>query len=142
MLDSCSFANNSGRVDNVCKAKLDAAALRLQSEPESTLVVVGSAASTERNAQRLSQTRADNIRAYLTKEKGIAEGRLTSRTAAAGTGAAARKADIHLVPRGATYTGYNMKLERNRVENAKAVPAPARSNQLTAANRVVLASLQ
>jgi outer membrane protein OmpA-like peptidoglycan-associated protein len=142
MLDSCTFANNSGRVDNVCKAKLDAAALRLQSEPESSLVVVGSAASTERNAQALSQSRADNIRAYLTKEKGIAEGRLTSRTSAAGTGAAARKADIHLVPRGATFTGYNLNLDRQRVIDAMVIPAPAKGNQQDASKRVVIASLQ
>jgi len=140
MLDSCTFANNSARVDNVCKAKLDAAALRLQSEPESSLVVVGSAASTERNAQGLSQSRADNIRAYLTREKGIADGRLTSRTSAAGTGAAARKADIHLVPRGATFTGYNINLDRQRIENAKALSTPAPDSSLTASVRTVLGS--
>ncbi len=144
LLDTCTFANNSARVDNVCKAKLDSTALRLQSEPESALVVVGSAAGTERNAQGLSQSRADNIRAYLTREKGIAEGRLTSRTSAAGTGAAARKADIHLVPRGATFTAYNQTLDRQRVEAAKAisVQAPASAVAGTSSKRTVLVSLR
>lgn len=149
MLDTCSFANNSARVDNVCKAKLDATALRLQSEPEATLVVVGSAASTERNAQQLSQSRADNVRAYLSRDKGIAEGRLTSRTVGAGADPAARKADIHLVPRGATFTGYNLLLDRQRIETAQAAPAQAPASQLarkqapqSLSRKVVLASLR
>ena len=127
MLDTCNFALNSGRVDNVCKAKLDSIALRLQSEPDASLTIVGFAASNERNAQQLSQTRADNVRAYLANEKAIAQGRLTSRTGAAGTGAAARKAEMHLVPRGATFQGYNIELDRQRVRAAQeaAVPAPA-----------------
>jgi outer membrane protein OmpA-like peptidoglycan-associated protein len=153
LLDTCQFGANSARVDNVCKAKLDSIALRLQSESDSTLTIVGSAASNERNAQRLSQTRADNVRAYLSKDKGIAEGRLTSRTAAAGTGVAARKAEMHLVPRGATFMGYNLQLEMERSRSAEAVastPAPAskagpqavaRPVQKTGERRVI-ASLQ
>jgi hypothetical protein len=126
MLDTCQFALNSGRVDNVCKAKLDSIALRLQSEPDASLTIVGFAASNERNAQQLSQTRADNVRAYLANERGIAQARLTSRTGAAGTGAAARKAEMHLVPRGATFVGYNVELDRQRIRAAQeAVPAPA-----------------
>ena len=154
MLDTCQFGQNSGRVDNVCKAKLDSIALRLQSESDATLTIVGSAASNERNAQQLSQTRADNVRAYLTKDKGIAEGRLTSRTGAAGTGAPARKAEMHVVPRGATFTGYNMllDLERSRVAQAAAPrlpvaasPAPADRSQATVsepAGRRIIASLR
>jgi len=127
MLDTCQFRQNAARVDNVCKAKLDQIALRLQSESDASLVVVGFAATNERNGQRLSQTRADNVRAYLTKDKGIAEGRLTSRTGAAGAGAEARKAEMHLVPRGATFTGYNLQLdrERSRTVQAAALQSPA-----------------
>ena len=125
MLDTCQFGLNSARVDNVCKAKLDSIALRLQSEPDASLAVVGFAASTERNAQQLSQARADNVRAYLSQDKGIAEGKLTSRTGAAGTGVAARKAEMHLVPRGATFMGYNRQLDLERARTvAAADPTP------------------
>jgi len=131
LLDTCQFGLNSARVDNVCKAKLDSIALRLQSESDASLTVVGYAASNERNAQQLSQTRADNVRAYLSRDKGIPEGRLTSRTGAAGTGAAARKAEMHLVPRGATFMGYNLglDLERSRSAQAAALRSPAVARQ-------------
>jgi outer membrane protein OmpA-like peptidoglycan-associated protein len=119
MLDTCQFALNSARVDNVCKAKLDSIALRLQSEPDASLTIVGFGASNERNVQQLSQTRADNVRAYLANDKGIAQGRLVSRTGAAGTGAAARKAEMHLVPRGATFVGYNRDLDVQRMRAAQ-----------------------
>jgi hypothetical protein len=134
MLDTCAFGLNSGRVDNVCKAKLDSIALRLQSESDASLVIVGSAASTERNAQQLSQTRADNVRAYLARDKGIAESRLTSRTGAAGTGVAARKAEMTLVPRGATFMGYNKQLdiERSRSVEAAAPQLPSTASPVQA----------
>jgi outer membrane protein OmpA-like peptidoglycan-associated protein len=106
LLDQCQFALNSARVDNLCKAKLDSIALRLQSEPDAVLAIVGFAAGDEGNPQQLSQTRANNVRAYLSTDKGIAPGRVTSRTGAAGTGPEARRAEMHLVPRGATFTGY------------------------------------
>ncbi len=121
LLDQCQFALNSARVDNVCKAKLDNIALRLQNESDATLAVVGFAAGNERNPQQLSQTRADNVRAYLSTEKGIAQGRLTSRAGAAGTGPESRRAEMHLVPRGATFmVGYNRKLGEDRSKAAQA----------------------
>lgn len=103
-LEECSFRLNSARVDNVCKAKLDNAALRLQSEPEATLAIAGFAQTTERGAQRLAQTRANNVKDYLVREKGIAEGRLDVRTGTAGREQTFRRAELHLVPRGATFT--------------------------------------
>lgn len=137
MLDTCQFGLNSARVDNVCKAKLDSIALRLQSEPDASLAVVGFAASTERNAQQLSQARADNVRAYLSQDKGIAEGKLTSRTGAAGTGVAARKAEMHLVPRGATFMGYNrqLDLERGRTVETASPQTPSTAGQQAQAPR-------
>ncbi|HWP84630.1 MAG TPA: OmpA family protein [Terriglobia bacterium] len=135
LLDTCQFAQNSARVDNVCKAKLDSIALRLQSEADATLAIVGFAASNERNAQQLSQSRADNVRAYLANERGIAQGRLTSRTGAPGTGAAARKAEMHLVPRGATFVGYNVELDRERVRAARPAGAAAAGRQTIASLR-------
>jgi len=135
MLDTCQFGLNSPRVDNVCKAKLDSIALRLQNEPDASLTIVGFAASNERNTQQLSQTRADNVRAYLSVDKGIAQGRLTSRTGAAGTGAAARKAEMHLVPRGATFVGYNLDLDMKRARAALAAEAESSNRRIIATLR-------
>ncbi len=145
-LDSCEFGNNDGRVDNVCKAKLDTVALRLQSEPDASLAIVGFAATSEQDTQQLSQTRADNVRSYLVNEKGLAAGRLVSRTGAPGTGDASRKADLHLVPRGATFTGYNLLLDRQRggsVETADQSSAPPASRRAgTRRNERVIVSIR
>ena len=136
LLDTCQFAQNSPRVDNVCKAKLDSIALRLQNEPDAALTIVGFAAGNEQNAQQLSQTRADNVRAYLSVDKGLAQGRLNSRTGAAGTGAPSRKAEMHLVPRGATFVGYNVELDLERARAA----APAA--ETVSSDRRILATLR
>jgi outer membrane protein OmpA-like peptidoglycan-associated protein len=128
LLDTCQFTQNSARVDNVCKAKLDSIALRLQNEPDASLAIVGFAAGNEQNGQQLSQARADNVRAYLSVDRGIAQGRLTSRTGAAGTGAEARKVEMHLVPRGATFVGYNIELDVERV-HASRQEAPGASER-------------
>ncbi|OFV98829.1 MAG: hypothetical protein A3F68_13260 [Acidobacteria bacterium RIFCSPLOWO2_12_FULL_54_10] len=100
-LDQCSFRRNSSRVDNVCKAILDNAALRLQSESDATLSLIGFAESNEQNSQRLSQTRAENVRTYLVRDKGLPEARIQIGTGSAGTGAESRRVEIHLIPRGA-----------------------------------------
>ena len=126
-LDQCSFGLNASRVDNVCKAKLDSVALRLQSEPDATLAIVGYAAANERNAATLARTRAENTRTYLSRDKGIAEARLDVRTGPAGQGSDARRVELHLVPRGATFTVDNALplmpgLERDKLV-ARAVPA-------------------
>jgi outer membrane protein OmpA-like peptidoglycan-associated protein len=104
-LDECLFARNSARVDNVCKAKLDNVALRLQSEADATLAIVGYSESNETNAGQLATNRANNVRTYLQQDKGIAAGRLDVRTGTGAVGAEYRRVDLHLVPRGATFTG-------------------------------------
>ena len=104
-LDECLFARNSGRVDNVCKAKLDNVALRLQSEADATLAIVGYSETNETNAGQLAQNRANNVRTYLTQDKGIGAGRLDVRTGTGAVGTEYRRVDLHLVPRGATFTG-------------------------------------
>jgi hypothetical protein len=141
LLDTCEFGNNDGRVDNGCKAKLNTVALRLQSEPDASLTIVGFAAIGEQDVQHLSQTRADRVRSYLANEKGIAAGRLISRTGTSDT--ASRKADLHLVPHGATFTGYNLLLDRQRghsVETADqsfAPPAALRAGTLRSKRVIV-----
>ena len=106
-LNDCSFRLNSARVDNVCKAKLDDAALRLRNEPDSTLVIEGFAASNERNPAQLANTRAANARTYMVMERQIAQNRIDLRTGPVAPGAEQRRIDIVLVPRGATFTGQN-----------------------------------
>lgn len=92
----------------MCKAKLDDVALRLRNEPDATLAVVGFAASTERNASTLAGSRANNVKTYLVSEKGITDARVQVRSGTPAPGAEMRRVDIHLVPRGATFTGANM----------------------------------
>ena len=127
-LDECLFRLNSARVDNVCKAKLDNVALRLQSEQDATLALVGFAETTERRAQQLAQTRANNVRAYL-RQKGIAEGRLNVRTGTGARGREYRRVDLHLVPRGATFTGFTvfpgLREAPQRAANRSLQPRPS-----------------
>src|SRR3970282_874542 len=103
-----------------CKAKLDSIALRLQSEPDATLAIVGFADNAERHPQPLAQARADNVRVYLSQDKGIAAALLSTRTGAPGSGAQARRAEMHLVPRGATFMGHNLLLDTERSKSAQA----------------------
>ena len=147
-LNECSFKLNSARVDNVCKAKLDDAALRLRNESDSTLVIVGFAASTERRAPQLADSRASNTRTYLVKEKGIAESRIQVQRGAPGRGAELRRVDIHLVPRGATFSGENLLPQRPDPEKAPSslagsgTPGGATKEtaRITDSGRIVIAS--
>jgi outer membrane protein OmpA-like peptidoglycan-associated protein len=136
MLDQCEFALNSARVDNVCKAKLDSVALRMQSEPDATLAIVGFADSAERNPQPLAQARADNVRVYLSQDKGIAAALLSTRTGAPGSGAQARKAEMHLVPRGATFAG-SMLQDAEKGKSAQASPQPSIPERAERGRRVI-----
>jgi outer membrane protein OmpA-like peptidoglycan-associated protein len=90
------FQPNSARVDNKAKAILDGIALRLNREANSTALVVGYTAVEEKST--LGPARANNAKAYLTKEKGIDAARIT--TADGGKGG--RRVEIWFVPAGAT----------------------------------------
>src|SRR6185437_11211016 len=90
-------------------------------------VIVGSATSNEvvgRHARKLSdaatvrlaEERAVNAKAYLVKEKGIAADRIEVRQDTSG----AQKADVWVVPQGASYTGSGQTFD----ESALAKPAP------------------
>ena len=107
-LNECQFAQNSARVDNVCKAKLDDIVLRLQSEPDATLAIVGYAESNETNPAQLAQNRANNTRTYFTQDRGMPAGRFDVRTGTGAVGAEYRRVDLHLVPAGATFTGASL----------------------------------
>jgi len=78
------------------KAMLDGIALRMNQERDSKAVVVGYSDAGEN--QSLAMRRANNVKTYLTRTKGIDAGRIETR---AGTGGA-KKAEIWIVPAGAT----------------------------------------
>ena len=69
----CQFnkSNKPGRVDNECKAVLDEVSLKLQREPNDTLVVVGYADDEETvKYSQLAGQRAVNVKYYLTTGEG------------------------------------------------------------------------
>jgi outer membrane protein OmpA-like peptidoglycan-associated protein len=106
------FPRNLARLNNVDKACLDDTATRLKSDPRSRVIVVGYADAGERMPEVIARRRAEAVRDYLVKERGIEESRITVRSGAAtkpldsGTDAAARarnrRVEIWFVPEGAT----------------------------------------
>lgn len=96
----------AGRFDNACKRVGDDVALRLKSEPNSKLVIVGYADPKEPKAAKLAQARADGAKKYL-GEKGIDASRITTRVGTASTEKGMeksnRRVDFIFVPEGATY---------------------------------------
>jgi hypothetical protein len=96
----------AGRFDNACKRVGDDVALRLKSEPNAKLVIVGYADPKEPNAKKLAQTRADGAKKYLA-EKEIDLSRVSTRVGTAstekGSEKANRRVDFIFVPEGATY---------------------------------------
>jgi len=104
-LNECTFrATGSSRADNVCKRILDDVALRLQSDPSASVVIVGYADPREPRPARLAQQRGDAAMKYLVG-KGIDASRMSVRAAGgqAGAGQQNRRIDIIWVPQGATY---------------------------------------
>jgi hypothetical protein len=96
----------AGRFDNACKRVGDDVALRLKSEPNAKLVIVGYADPKEPNAKKLAQTRADGAKKYLA-EKEIDLSRVSTRVGIASTEKGSektnRRVDFIFVPEGATY---------------------------------------
>src|SRR5207247_1313761 len=90
---------------------LDDVASRLKRDPRSRVIVIGHADSKERYPQVVGRKRAEAVKAYLVKNQGVDEARITVRSAAAtkpldtGTTAAARarnrRVEIIFVPEGA-----------------------------------------
>jgi len=74
-------------------------------EADATLAIVGYSESNETNAAQLAQNRANNVRTYFTQDRGMPAGRFDVRTGTGAVGAEYRRVDLHLVPRGATFTG-------------------------------------
>ncbi len=104
-VSACDFAPGSAGADNVCKRNLDDVAVRLQSDPRSKVVLVGSADLKEPRAGKLADERAASCQKYLQDKKGVDASRVEVRTAAgvAGAGQGNRRVDIEFVPDGASY---------------------------------------
>ena len=106
------FPRNMSRLNNVDKACLDDLAARMRQDPRSRIVITGHADKSEPNAEVIGRRRAEAIKSYLVKERGVDEARVTARSAAAtkpldtGTSAMARaknrRAEVTFVPEGAT----------------------------------------
>jgi outer membrane protein OmpA-like peptidoglycan-associated protein len=105
------FPRNLARLNNVDKACLDDVASRLKADPRSRVIVVGHADSSERYPDVIGRKRAEAIKAYLVKERGIDEARISVKSAGASkpldTGktpaarAKNRRVDVMFVPEGA-----------------------------------------
>jgi hypothetical protein len=90
------FKPNSSYVNNQAKAVLDDVALRLQRDPSTTVLLIGSATATE-NPQ-LGTQRGTNAGTYLSKTKGIDSSRIQSKPSAQPDG---NKVEVWIVPAGA-----------------------------------------
>jgi outer membrane protein OmpA-like peptidoglycan-associated protein len=103
----CGYAKpGASRFDNACKRVGDDVALRLKSDPNAKLVIVGFADPKEPNAAKLSVARAELAKKYL-GEKGIDASRISTRPGSAsgekGMEKENRRVDFIFVPEGATY---------------------------------------
>jgi len=106
------FPRSLARLNNVDKACLDDVASRLRQDPRSRVVIVGHADKGERYPEVTGRKRAEAVKGYLVKERGIDAARITTRSAGAtkplDTGKTAqaraknRRVDVIFVPEGAT----------------------------------------
>ncbi len=96
------FPRNGTRLNNIDKSVLDDMASRLRQDPAGRLLIVGHADKGERNPDVLSRRRAEAVKDYMVKERGIDASRITTRGAGA-TGD--RNAELTFVPNGADMPG-------------------------------------
>ena len=106
------FPRNLSRLNNVDKACLDDVASKLRQDPRSRVIIVGHADSSERHTEVIGRKRAEAVKDYLVTERGIAEARITAKSAAdskpldtaknARARAKNRRVDVIFVPEGAT----------------------------------------
>ena len=101
------FPHNRARLNNVDKACLDDVALRLREDPRSRVMIVGHADRAERRSDLLSRQRAEATKAYLVRERGVDESRISVTAVGysqAGVPAALqgnRRVEVIFVPEGA-----------------------------------------
>ena len=90
------------RLNNIDKSVLDDMATRLRQDPASRLLIVGYADKGEPNPDVLSRKRAEAVKTYIVKERGIDASRIVTRGAGAAGG---RRAELTFVPDGADMPG-------------------------------------
>ena len=106
------FPRNLARLNNVDKACLDDVASRLRQDPGGRVIVVGHADKGERYPDVIGMKRAEAVKGYLVKERGIDAARVTAKSAGAAkpvdTGTSVqsraknRRVEVIFVPTGAT----------------------------------------
>jgi OmpA family len=114
----CKFnqSNKPGRVDNECKAVLDEVALRLQREPNDTVVVVGYTDEQETvKMTQLAGQRAVNVKYYLTSGEGGA-GIDGSRVQVKAGTVKSKSAKLYIVPQGATFSEESTAIDETQVK--------------------------
>jgi hypothetical protein len=114
----CKFnqSNKPGRVDNECKAVLDEVALRLQREPNDTVVVVGYTDEKETvKMTQLAGQRAVNVKYYLTSGEGGAGIDASRIQVKAGT-VKSKSAKLYIVPQGATFSEESTPVDETQVK--------------------------
>jgi hypothetical protein len=126
-LNECQYPNKNKpwRVDNTCKAMLDDAALKLQQDPESKLVVVGNADPKEKR-KNLAGERAVDVKAYISggeAKQNIDPSRIETRTGDAGT----MTSEQWIVPAGATFpnAASTQPVDESKVKAIPDHPKPA-----------------
>jgi hypothetical protein len=128
----CKFnmSNKPGRVDNECKAVLDEVALKIQRQPNDTLVVVGY--TDEQETVRMTQLagqRAVNVKYYLTAGEGGAAIDSSRIQARAGT-VKSKGAKIYIVPAGATFAEESTVVDETQVKGQpRNAPASKKSKK-------------
>jgi OOP family OmpA-OmpF porin len=95
----------------VDKACLDDVASKLRQDPRSRVIIVGHADGSERHTEVIGRKRAEAVKSYLVTERGVAEARITARSAAdaspldtarnARARAKNRRVDVIFAPEGA-----------------------------------------
>jgi outer membrane protein OmpA-like peptidoglycan-associated protein len=107
---STGFPKNASRLNNVDKACLDDVDQRLKADPRARVVVIGHSDSKE-TSKNIGQARAEAVRDYLVKERGIDTTRIEVRSATADAGVdvtaqtANRRVEVWFVPEGAAVPG-------------------------------------
>jgi outer membrane protein OmpA-like peptidoglycan-associated protein len=106
-----SFPVNGDRLNNVDKACLDDVASRLKQDPRSRVAVIGHADNREKHPEVIGRKRAETVKSYLVRDRGIDEARVSVRSEGAqkpldsGSNEAARKknrrVEIVFLPEGA-----------------------------------------
>ncbi len=112
LCDSAGFPRNLSRLNNIDKACLDDVASRMRQDPRARVVIVGHADKSERFPDVVGRKRAEEVKDYLVKQRGVDESRISVRSAGSaqpadsGTTAAARaknrRVQVIFVPDGAT----------------------------------------